>query len=201
MADNSKAKLFQKLTAVQSVASVSKSRYNDYGNFYYRSIGDLFAAIKPALLANNAAVYIEDEIVIIGNDTSCNSNGEVISSGERTYIKATVHFVDCDTGEELTTSAYARECNHHNMSADQSSGSASSYARKYALNAMFLFDDGVEEGNQAVQKPQNNQPTKQSKKSIPWGGKGNSTPAPPPVPDDIPLPEPPPQYSRKNRSA
>ena len=199
MADNTKASLYKKLMEVQSAASVGKTRYNDFGNFYYRTIGDLFAAIKPALKENNAAIYIEDEIVLIGSETVCSKNGDVIRSGDKAYVKATVHFLDCETGEELTTSAYARECQHHNMSDDQSSGSASSYARKYALNAMLLFDEGNDVDSQSGQKPNNTQkPNQSGKKNISWGGKGNQSKptnaVPPPIPDDVPPPETPPQY-------
>lgn len=207
MAENTKANLYKKLMEVQSAASVGKNRYNDFGNYYYRSIGDLFAAIKPALKASNAAIYIEDEIVLIGNETVCDKNGDVIRSGEKAYIKATVHFVDCDTGEEITTSAYARECAHKNMSDDQSTGSASSYARKYALNAMLLFDEGNDADCQNTQKPQkpNNtqKPNQSGNNNIRWGGKGSnkaSAETASTIPDDVPLPEPPPQYLRQPQS-
>lgn len=198
MADNAKANLYMKLVAVQSAASVGKNRYNDFGNFYYRTIGDLFAAIKPALAENKAVIYIEDEIVLIGNETVCDKNGAVMRSGEKSYVKATVHFVDCETGEEVTTTAYARECAHKNMSEDQSSGSASSYARKYALNAMLLVDEGTDADSANEPKKNNNQQPQGGKKDIAWGGKKNSgnqsSSAVPPIPDDVPPPEVPPQY-------
>lgn len=163
MAENSKASLYKKLLAVQKAASVGKNRYNDYSDYYYRTLGDLFAAIKPTLMEQNAVIYIEDEIVLIGTDTICDKNGNVTRTGEKAYVKATVHFIDCETGEEVTTSAYARECRHNNMSDDQSSGSASSYARKYAINAMFLFDEGADADSQNNQNrnsaPKNNKAT------------------------------------------
>lgn len=204
MAENNRVSLYKKLLAVQSVASAGKDRYNDYSNFFYRTIGDLFKVIKPALKEQNALVYIEDEIVIIGTDTSCDKNGNITHTGDKTYVKATVHFVDCETGEELTTSAYARECKHSNMSDNQSSGSASTYARKYAINAMFLFDDG-EDADSKPNPNETNTPKSsnqgQGKKSgISWGGKNNGKKATaeiPPIPDDVPLPEPPPQYASR----
>ena len=204
MAENSKASLYKKLLAVQKAASVGKNRYNDYSDYYYRTLGDLFAAIKPTLMEQNAVIYIEDEIVLIGTDTICDKNGNVTRTGEKAYVKATVHFIDCETGEEVTTSAYARECRHNNMSDDQSSGSASSYARKYAINAMFLFDEGADADSQNNQNrnsaPKNNQGQGKKGNNIAWGGKNNGngkkTAAEiPPIPDDVPLPEPPPQYA------
>ncbi|MDE5556227.1 MAG: ERF family protein [Ruminococcus sp.] len=57
------------------------------------------------------------------------------------YIKAVARFIDCATGTEITTHAFAKECSHKGMSEDQCTGTASSYARKYALNALLLIDD------------------------------------------------------------
>ena len=70
------------------------------------------------------------------------SSGFSIYLNDRFYIKAVVTLVDVETGESATTQAYAREEeNKKGMDASQLTGSTSSYARKYALNGLFLIDD------------------------------------------------------------
>ena len=62
--------------------------------------------------------------------------------GDRYYIKATVKFIDAETGEMVEASAMAREEEtKKGMDASQLTGSTSSYARKYALNGLFAIDD------------------------------------------------------------
>ena len=57
-------------------------------------------------------------------------------------MKATVTFIDAETGEKITNTAYAREEeNKKGMDGSQVTGASSSYARKYALNGMFAIDD------------------------------------------------------------
>ena len=74
-----------------------------------------------------ATVYITDEIKLIG---------------ERYYVEATAHFVDCETGKEITITACAREEeSKKGMDGSQVTGASSSYARKYALNGLFAIDD------------------------------------------------------------
>ena len=118
--------LYQKLLYVQKNCKAPKSQRNNYGNYNYRTVDDIFAALKPLLWKVQATVTISDEI-----EERQNGN----------YIKATVEFIDCVTGEKLTGTAFSKEGVQKGMTDAQASGSASTYARKYALNGLFLLDD------------------------------------------------------------
>lgn len=189
-----KCSVYSKLLAVQQGTTVPKDRFNDYSNFNYRSAEDMLRNLKPLLAENNAVTFIEDEIVILGEPND-------------TYIKATVHFIDCETGDEITTSAYARESKHNNMSSDQCTITASSYARKQALHAMFLFDDGGTATDGQKQPKPKGKPNGTTKRigGVDWSKQQGSRPPqdmsfPEPPPDDydsIPLPEAPPDYTKR----
>ena len=115
----------EKLLAIQSELKAPKSQFNNFGKYSYRSCEDILEAVKPLLSKHGATLIINDELVLIGN---------------RYYIKATAKIFDTDG--EILTSAYAREEeNKKGMDGSQITGSASSYARKYALNGLFCIDD------------------------------------------------------------
>lgn len=119
------SELNKKLVQVQNELKAPKNQWNGFGKYNYRNQEDILEAVKPLLLKHGLTMSISDEIVCIG---------------ERYYIKATVT-VYC--GEEVrTVSGFAREEeNKKGMDASQLTGATSSYARKYALNGMFLIDD------------------------------------------------------------
>lgn len=119
--------IYKKLLAIQSELKAPKSQYNSFGKYNYRNCEDILEALKPLLAKVKAAVVITDEIVNIV---------------QRFYVKATVKLIDVESGETIETSAYAREPeNKKGLDESQITGSTSSYARKYALNAMFSIDD------------------------------------------------------------
>ena len=119
--------IYAKLIKVQNDLKAPKNQYNSFGKYSYRNCEDICESVKPLLLANGLAMFISDNIELIG---------------DRYYIKAIVTVVDTETGETLTNSALAREEeNKKGMDSSQVTGSTSSYARKYALNGMFLIDD------------------------------------------------------------
>lgn len=114
-----------KLIMLQSELKAPKNQYNKFGNYYYRSCEDILEAVKPLLLKYNATLLISDEIIMIGN---------------RYYVKATAKLIIDD--KEYISQAYAREEEvKKGMDASQITGASSSYARKYALNGLFLIDD------------------------------------------------------------
>ena len=117
-----------KLQAIQMELKVPKNQYNDYGNFYYRNGEDILEAVKPLCQKYNAILTISDSIVAVEG---------------RHYVKATVSLRDMDDVSGVCFSeAYAREAESKSgMDASQITGLASSYARKYALNALFCIDD------------------------------------------------------------
>lgn len=125
---------YEKLMRVQSELKAPKSQFNKFGNYYYRNCEDIQEAAKPLMQKAKAALIVGDELIQIS---------------ERFYIKATARFIDCETGEEISNTAYAREeLEKKGMDASQVTGSASSYARKYALNGLFCIDDVKDSDNQ-----------------------------------------------------
>lgn len=118
---------FEKLAIIQGELIAPKNQYNKFGNYNYRSCEDILEGLKPCLKKVNAVVQISDEMVLIG---------------DRYYIKATATLIDCEDGFSISNTAYAREEESvKGMSSSQVTGSASSYARKYALNGLFAIDD------------------------------------------------------------
>lgn len=119
--------IYAALMAVQSELKAPKGQKNTFGNYSYRSAEDILEAVKPLLKENGLYLNISDEVVLIG---------------DRYYVKATVTAVDIATGEAASSTAFAREAaEKKGMDASQVTGATSSYARKYALNALFGIDD------------------------------------------------------------
>lgn len=137
--DVPKMTLFQKLLAIQTQMKAPKNLYNKFGKFNYRNAEGILEALKPYEAQYGVLVILQDEIEIHGTQKKRTDSGE--TETPCIYVKATAHFIDAETGEKISTSAYARESDHTGMSADQCTGTASSYARKYCLNALFLLDD------------------------------------------------------------
>lgn len=136
--------IMEKLRNIQNELKAPKGQYNSYGGYYYRSCEDIMEALKPIVTKYNCTVYIIDELVNIG---------------ERYYIKATVTVTDTDTGESINNTGFAREeLQKKGMDGAQITGTASSYARKYALNGMFLIDDTKDSDTTEYQNIQNNAP-------------------------------------------
>ena len=115
----------QKIVAIQSELKAPKNQFNKFGKYKYRSCEDILEGVKPLLAKYGLMQTISDEIVQVG---------------ERYYIKAVVKVIE---GESVCVSeALAREPeNKKGMDESQITGTASSYARKYALNGMWLIDD------------------------------------------------------------
>ena len=119
--------IYAALMAVQAELKAPKSQHNSFGKYDYRSAEDIIEAVKPLLKENGLFLNMSDDIVLIG---------------DRYYVKATAKVVDVVTGESVQTSALAREAaQKKGMDESQVTGTASSYARKYALNGLFAIDD------------------------------------------------------------
>lgn len=115
----------QKIVAIQSELKAPKNQFNSFGKYKYRSCEDILEGVKPLLKKYELMQTIEDNIVQIG---------------DRYYIVAKVSVIG--NGIEHTVTAFAREPeNKKGMDESQITGTASSYARKYALNGMWLIDD------------------------------------------------------------
>jgi hypothetical protein len=117
-----------KLVNIQAELKAPKNQVNSFGKYKYRSAEDIIEAVKPILFKHKTALLISDEIVQVA---------------DRVYVKATAMLID-ESNEELPVQVYgwAREEEiKKGMDAAQITGSASSYARKYALNGLFAIDD------------------------------------------------------------
>lgn len=120
--------IYQKLIEVQTKLKAPKNQRNSFGNYNYRSQEDILEALKPVLAEVGATVFLSDE--------------PIVKENLWTYIEATATFIDIETGESIASKGYAREAEmKKGMDVSQVTGSASSYARKYALNGLFLIDD------------------------------------------------------------
>lgn len=132
----------KELGIIQSALNVPKGQFNEFGKYKYRSCEDILAALKPLLKQNDCTLTISDDIMQVGN---------------RFYIKATASLTNSN-GEQVTVTAFAREeDSKKGMDASQVTGTASSYARKYALNGLFAIDD-TKDADALNMNPQYTQP-------------------------------------------
>lgn len=119
--------VYEKLAAVQRELKAPKGQFNSFGKYKYRSCEDILEALKPVLSKNGCAVVLSDSVEQVG---------------DRFYICATATITDYETHEQVHNTAFAREdADKKGMDGSQITGTASSYARKYALNGLFLIDD------------------------------------------------------------
>ena len=115
--------LHKKLSEIQQNLKAPKNQMNKFGGYAYRSCEDILEAVKPLL--GDLSLIISDHMVEIGG---------------RVYVQAIATLSDGE--HKIANSAYARESEtKKGMDDSQITGSASSYARKYALNGLFLIDD------------------------------------------------------------
>ena len=118
--------IYKKLSAVQAELKAPKGQFNSFGKYKYRSCEDILEAVKPLLAKHELGMTISDYIM---------------SHEGRVYVRAEVEVFDFD-GNIISVQAQAREeDSKKGMDASQVTGATSSYARKYALNGMFLIDD------------------------------------------------------------
>lgn len=116
----------KELIAIQRKLKAPKNQYNSFGKYKYRNAEDILEGLKPLLEEYGCTLTISDRIEQVG---------------ERYYIAATATICSPD-GQSLSVTAYAREAEKKSgMDESQITGSCSSYARKYALNGLFLIDD------------------------------------------------------------
>lgn len=117
----------QRLIDIQQRLNAPKNLYNSFGGYSYRSCEGILEAVKPLLNENELTLVLTDTVENIGNFN---------------YIKATAILIGSQGDVLKEVSAYAREEEtKKGMDSAQITGSASSYARKYALNGLFLIDD------------------------------------------------------------
>ena len=132
----------ERLVDIQSRLKAPKGQYNSFGKYKYRSCEDILEAVKPLLAEHGLMLTLRDEIVHIGCDADT-----------RYYVKATAYIEGA--GGCAFADAYAREDREKKgMDGSQITGTASSYARKYALNGLFLIDDTKDADTDEAKKAQ-----------------------------------------------
>lgn len=156
--------IYGKLLAIQGALKAPKNQYNSFGKYNYRSCEDILEAVKPLAQAQGCVVTLSDEAVVVDGWH---------------YIKAVAELLDKEGGVAAAW-AYAREPeSKKGMDASQVTGTASSYARKYALSGLFALDDTKDadgQNNQGAGEPKQGAgaaklaPAKQTS----WDGKPTS---------------------------
>ena len=126
--------ILKKLSLIQNELDVPKTKYNEYGKYSYRTVEMIIEQLKPLLEKNQCTVRFTDELVI---------------TTEATYIKSTAILSDIEEdveGQSTVAYGFAREPKEQKgMNASMITASATTYARKNALTALFLLDDSEEE--------------------------------------------------------
>lgn len=119
--------LKNKLIQIQSELKAPKGQFNSFGKYNYRSYEDILEAVKPLLAKYKVVMTITDEVVAVS---------------DRVYVRACATLSDAEGDESVSNVAWAREdADKKGMDGSQLTGTASSYARKYCLNGLFLIDD------------------------------------------------------------
>lgn len=141
----------KELIEIQKKLKAPKGQYNSFGKYKYRSAEDILEAVKPLCHENNCTLTLSDEMLNIG---------------ERYYIKATAKITNGT--EDVVVSAYAREDEtKKGMDGSQITGTASSYARKYALNGLFCIDDTKDADTDEYKRQSTGNSKKESQKAAP----------------------------------
>lgn len=141
--------ILEVLRNIQGELNAPKNQHNSYGNYNYRSAEDILCAVKPLLKKYDAVLTITDDITMVS---------------DRIYVKATatLHGVE---GGSVSTSAFAREAlMRKGMDDSQVTGSASSYARKYALNGLLCIDDAKDADTDEAHRMADAKPGKKAEK-------------------------------------
>lgn len=126
----------ENLVKIQNELKVPKGNYNSFGKYKYRSAEDILEAVKPLLLKYKCTLTLTDDIILIGT---------------KVFLKSVAVFNDGSS--EKLVNGFAETSEHKGMSAEQTTGTASSYARKYALNGLFLIDETEQDADNDNKQP------------------------------------------------
>lgn len=118
----------KELIKIQSELKAPKSQFNSFGKYKYRNCEDILEALKPLLLKYECALTIYDQVFQVG---------------DLVYIQSTANLKFKDGTTASSTAQAGIDPNRKGMDIGQSFGASSSYARKYALNGLFLIDDSA----------------------------------------------------------
>ena len=132
----------KELFEIQQRLVSNKANFNEFGKFNYRSLENILADVKPLLNELKCTITFTDDMVLIG---------------ERYYVKSTVT-LENESGEKKEAVAFAREdASRPGMSESQVTGTASSYARKYAICSLLAINeeqdpDSMDNSHKAAKK-------------------------------------------------
>lgn len=119
--------ILDKMNAIQAELVAPKGNRNDFGGYNYRSCEDILKALSPLMIKHKTVVNLSEELVDLGG---------------RIYVKATARLLDCESSDTLSSTSFAKESeSKKGMDSAQITGSTTSYARKYALAALFAIDN------------------------------------------------------------
>lgn len=138
MSENIKVNIYSKLAMIQQEVKVPKSQYNSFGGYKYRSAEQIESIVKPICMKYGTVLFLSDETYE--------------SEAGWHYVEAKATLVDISDERSISVTASAREQEaKKGMDASQITGTASSYARKYALSGLFLLDDVKDADDDAYQ--------------------------------------------------
>jgi hypothetical protein len=139
----------KKLLEIQAELKCPKGSLNKFGNYKYRSAEQILESVKPILLKHGATLILSDSIEQVGN---------------KLFLKATATLKTDDGIAEVL--GWAELSEHKGMSSEQCTGTASSYARKYALNGLFLIDETESDPDSKDNKKEESVKTEAKKPTI-----------------------------------
>ncbi len=140
------------LQQIQLELKAPKSKRNTFGNYNYRNCEDILEAVKPLLQKFNSSLVLSDEVQEVG---------PVV------VVTAKAIFTDAEGKQTVVTAHAGVEVNKKGMDVAQTFGASSSYARKYALNGLFLIDDTKDYDSDEYHQQINHQASKQQNRSAP----------------------------------
>ena len=136
----------KELIKIQSELKAPKSQFNAFGKYKYRNCEDILEALKPLLLKYECTLTICDEVKEVGG---------------LVFIESTATILTKDGGTQWATAQAGIDPSRKGMDIGQSFGASSSYARKYALNGLFLIDDSaLDPDSSNDHQPKAEQPTR-----------------------------------------
>ena len=129
---------------IQVELKAPKNLYNSFGKYKYRNAEGIQESVKPLLKMYKVSLTLTDEVICVA---------------DRVYVKAIATLLDTESEEHISATAYAREASDKKgMDDAQVTGATSSYARKYALNGLFLLDDTKDVDSEEYQAQKNKAP-------------------------------------------
>lgn len=142
----------KELSIIQQRLKAPKDQNNSYGNYKYRKASDILEAVKPLLAEANLSILLDDEVQVMEG---------------KAFLIATATLVAENGSKIASTRAFAQMDAHKGMSAEQATGAASSYARKYALCGLLAIDDSTDDPDSLRPADKNKTATKAAPTAAP----------------------------------